>query len=165
MIRNKSEVALIVTLLVVVVFGVVGWLVTPKDEKGQPILLLPDVKSVEDYRRKAKDWTEEFGLLDGRLAVLLSGNSKSLYSQSRNSQELFSDYVKLAQKIENTEAPAALTGLKDMLANTSVAYLTACQSALVWVSNDSEENLVSTETLVNDAQQYMKELENSTWTN
>lgn len=165
MIRNKSEASLIFITLALVIFGVVGWLVTPKDEKGQPILLLPDVKSVEDYRRKAKDWTEDFGLLDGRLAVLLSGNTKSLYSQSNSSQKIFSDYVKLAQEIENTEAPAALTGLKDTLVNTAYGYLSACQSALKWVSDPSTENLDATKALVKEAQQSFSELENSTWTN
>ena len=162
---TKTQLAIFITLVAVIVFGVVGWIVTPKDEKGQPVLLLPDVKSVEDYRRKAKSWTEELKLLDGRLAVLVSGNPKSLYSQSRNSQNLFSDYVKISQKIENAEAPAALTGLKDMLFNTSVAYLNAGQSALIWVSNPSDENLASTETLINDAKDYLKELEHSTWMN
>lgn len=165
MIRNKSEIALILITAALIIFGVVGWLVTPKDEKGQPILLLPDVKAVENYRRKAKDWTEEFGLLDGRLAVLLSGNTKSLYSQSKSSQDLFADFVKLAKEVENAEAPVALTGLKDTLINTSYSYLSATQSALVWVSDPSAENLVSTETLVKDAQLLKSELENSTWTN
>jgi hypothetical protein len=161
--KNKSEYALLIILAFLMIFGLIGWAVSPEDESGQPLLLLPGVKEVEEYRRKANSWTEDMKLLDGRLAVLLNGNTSSLYTQSKNAQDLFSDYVALVQDIENTEAPAALTGLKNMLSNSSNAYINACQSALIWVSNSSAENLVYTEQLVDTAQDLLRELESSTW--
>lgn len=163
--KNKPEIAVYIILGALVLFGVIGWMVTPKDEHGQPILLLPDVKNVEEYRKKAIGWTEDLQLLDGRLAVLLSGNPQSLYTQSRNSQDLFADYVKITQEIENAESPAALTGLKDDLLNTATSYLNACQSALIWVSDPTNDNLVSTEAMAKEAKTLLKELEQSTWTN
>jgi len=161
--RNKSEITLIVILLLIVVFGAVGWRTTPKDEKGQPVLLLPDVKRVEDYRKKAGKWTDELKLLDGKLAVLMSGNTNSLFSQSKSSQDLFADFVKIAQEVENTESPASLTGLKDALLNTIYAYLNAGQSALKWVSNPSSENFETTQELIVTAQDFLSELEKNTW--
>jgi hypothetical protein len=160
---NRSEKALLIIVLTILVFGIVGWLATPEDEKGQPILLLPSVKKIEDYRAKAEGWTEELRLLDGRLAVLMAGNSKSLFSQSQSSQDLFEDYVKLTQAINNAEAPSALTGLKDLLLNTSAAYLDASQSALRWVSTPSDDNLTATKELINNAQDILAELESNTW--
>lgn len=160
---NRSEKALLIIVLTILVFGIVGWLATPEDEKGQPILLLPSVKKIEDYRAKAEGWTEELRLLDGRLAVLMSGNSKSLFSQSQSSQALFEEYVKLTQAINNAEAPSALNGLKDLLLNTSAAYLDASQSALRWVSTPSEENLTTTKGLINTAQDILSDLESNTW--
>jgi hypothetical protein len=161
--RSKSEVTLVVVLVVVVVFTAVGWAVTPINEKGQPVLLLPDVKKVEEYRSKAANWTEEFRILDGRIASLMSGNSRSLYSQSKSSQDLFEDFVKLAQEIQNTEAPASLTGLKDSLLTTSDSYLNAGQAALKWVSNPTTENYDLAQTLIDLAQESLSELEGNTW--
>ena len=161
--RSKSEVTLIIVLVVVVVFTTVGWLVTPTNEKGQPVLLLPDVKKVEDYRLKAANWTEEFRILDGRMASLMSGNTRSLYSQSKSSQDLFSDLVRLAQEIQNTEAPASLTGLKDSLLATSDSYLNAGQAALKWVSNPTTENNDMAQVLIDAAQESLSELEGNTW--
>lgn len=160
---NKSELTLIIVLILLIAFGIVGWTMTPTDDRGQPLLLLPDVKKVEDYRKDAKNWTEELTLLDGRLAVLMSDNSNDLYSQSKDSQDLFNDYINIVKDIENTEAPAALTGLKNMLDDTASSYLNACQSALIWVSNSTDENHVATENLVAEAQNKLNELEKSTW--
>lgn len=161
--RNKSEITLIIIVISILVFGAIGWRTTPKDEKGQPVLLLPDVKKVEDYRRKSGGWVEELKLLDGKLAVLMSGNTDSLYSQSKNSQDLFADYVKLAQEVENTEAPASLTGLKDELINTTYAYLNAGQSALKWVSTPTTENFDTTQDFIETAQSLLSNLEKNTW--
>jgi hypothetical protein len=160
---SKGELALIIVLILLVVFGIVGWTLTPTDDRGQPLLLLPDVKKVEDYRKQAKNWAEQLTLLDGRLAVLLNDNSNDLYSQSKDSQDLFDDYINIVKDIENTEAPAALTGLKNMLDDTSTSYLNACQSALIWVSNSTDENRATTENLVTEAHNKLNELENSTW--
>lgn len=160
---SKNELVLIGIIILGAIFGIVGWTTTPTDDRGQPLLLLPDVKKVEDYRKKAKNWVEELTLLDGRLAVLMGGNSNDLYSQSKSSQNLFNDYVNIVKEIENTESPAALTGLKNMLDETASSYLNACQSALIWVSNATDENHAATENLINDAQNNLNQLENSTW--
>lgn len=160
---NKSETTLIIIALLVIAFGVIGWQTTPKDEKGQPLLLLPDVKKVEDYRQKAEKWVEELKTLDGKLAVLMSGNSNSLFSQSKNSQDLFAAYVKVAQDIQNTEAPASLTGLKDELLNTAYAYLNAGQASLKWVSNPSNDNFDATQERIETAQDLLSKLETNTW--
>jgi hypothetical protein len=93
----------------------------------------------------------------------MAGNSKSLFSQSQSSQDIFEDYVKLTQAINNAEAPSALTGLKDLLLNTSAAYLDASQSALRWVSTPSDDNLTATKELINNAQDILAELESNTW--
>jgi len=160
---TKGELTLIIVLILLIAFGIVGWTMTPSDSRGQPVLLLPDVKKVEDYHKEAKHWAEELTLFDGRLAVLISDNSNDLYSQSKDSQDLFNDYINIVKDIENTEAPAALTGLKSMLDDTASSYLNACQSALIWVSNSTDENHVATENLVAEANNKLNELENSTW--
>ena len=39
-----------------VLFTIIGAFVSPLDEQGKPVLLLPEVKAVEDYRRSAQTW-------------------------------------------------------------------------------------------------------------
>ena len=43
----------IVLLAAVIFFAAIGAFSSPRDENGKPVLLLPDVKAFEDYRRSS----------------------------------------------------------------------------------------------------------------
>jgi len=43
-----------ILLSLAVIFTIIGAVVSPLDELGKPVLLLPEVKAVEDYRRSAQ---------------------------------------------------------------------------------------------------------------
>ena len=55
----------------VVLLGL-GLFVSPRDKNNRPILLMPDVKAVEDYRRSLASWHSRLLELDGRIARALS---------------------------------------------------------------------------------------------
>ncbi len=57
---------------------VVGALASPRDAQGRPLLLLPDVKAVEDYRQATSSATTGMQLLDGEIAALLAGQNTSI---------------------------------------------------------------------------------------
>ncbi len=44
----------LVLLGIAVLFTIIGAMVSPLDDQGKPVLLLPEVKEVEDYRRSAQ---------------------------------------------------------------------------------------------------------------
>lgn len=50
----------------------IGWFASPRDVNNRPLLLLPDVKAVEEYRRLVNHWRDESRLVDGEIALILS---------------------------------------------------------------------------------------------
>ena len=46
-------------LLTIVILLSLGWVVSPRNEQGRPLLLLSDVKAVADYRRQADQMAKE----------------------------------------------------------------------------------------------------------
>jgi hypothetical protein len=162
---KRSDNILIAILVSVVILGVIGWLSSPVNGNGRPVLLLPDVKAVEDYRRQAGDWTDRLRLLDGQLATLLAGNSGDLLGQSRAAQNIFEDCLNLVREIDFTSTPPALVGLRESLVNASLANLEASRGALRWVSMPNIENRDQVEQLIQIARQGLQELETNTWTN
>ena len=48
--------ATVVTVLTLLV--VLGYMVSPRTADGRPVLLLPDVRAVENYRRQAATWLQ-----------------------------------------------------------------------------------------------------------
>src|SRR5664279_4990012 len=78
----------------------VGALASPRDAQGQPLLLLPDVKAVEDYRLSISSTTAGMQLLDGEIAALLAGQNADLFAQSRQAQVAFEHALQIAQDID-----------------------------------------------------------------
>lgn len=141
----------------------VGAQASPRDGQGRPLLLLPDVKAVEDYRRSISATTAELRLLDGELAALLAGQTIDLFTQSRQAQAVFEHALRIAEKIDVQEAPPALGGLRDISAKTAAAYLEAARLALRWVSLPQEANHTAAESGLAQARQQLQTVEESKW--
>ena len=140
-----------------------GWLASPRDAQGRPLLLLPDVKAVEDYRRAATHNAAGLRLLDGEIATLLQGQNPDLFTQSRQAQAAFEHALAIAQKIDIQSAPPALAGLREASAQTASTYLEASRLALRWVSLPQASNLAIAEDQLAQAQQELETLEDSQW--
>jgi hypothetical protein len=65
-----------ILLGVAVLFTMIGVFVSPLDDQGKPVLLLPEVKAVEDYRRSAQSWISELVVLDGEIAHVIAADQQ-----------------------------------------------------------------------------------------
>lgn len=162
--NNKSEYILLFVLVAAVILGAIGWMASPVDADGRPLLLMPAVKRVEDYRRDARSWTEQMKTIDGQLTTLLASQG-DLLSQSQSGQTTFEKSLNLAKDIDAADTPAALVGLKAMLSNASVAYFDASRAVLLWISTPKQENYDQAVLLVQTAREQLSELEASLWIN
>lgn len=131
------------TLLVVslmVVLGGLGYRVSPRAADGRPMLLLPNVRSVETYRRQAVRWVGDWRELDEHIRSMLTRTSGELLEQSRLAQSDFETAVELARQVDRQDAPPAVFGLRDQAAQTATAYVDATAALNRWLSAPSEEN-------------------------
>lgn len=158
----KLEYYRFAVILFVLALGVMGWVASPLDAEGRPVLLLPDVKRIEDYRGKVRDWKSELRLLDSRLTTLLAGGG-DLLSQSRDGQRSFEDSLRIAKQVDAEEAPASLEGLRAMALDTSLAYLEASRGVLEWISAPRQENYEAAVERIQSAREHLADLEDSPW--
>jgi hypothetical protein len=145
------------------ILTVVGVLASPRDAQGQPLLLLPDVKAVEDYRLSMSSTTAGLRLLDGEIADLLAGQNPDLFTQSNQAQAAFEHALPITQDIDIQAAPPALGDLKGTAASTASAYLEAARLALRWVSLPQESNRTAAQNGLAQARQQLKTLKASKW--
>jgi len=141
----------------------VGALSSPRNAQGKPLLLLPDVKAVDDYRRSMSSAIAEMRLLDGEMASLLAGQNLDLFTQSREAQAAFEHALRIAREIDVQTIPPILDSLRGEAANTATAYLNTARLALVWVSLPQEDNHTVAENSLTQARQQLKALEGSKW--
>lgn len=176
MTQNDSDVPLIqiseamiqklgwMLLGIAVLFMIIGACVSPMDGRGMPVLLLPDVKAVEDYRRSTQAWINELTVLDGEIShIIASEQQGDLFSLSRAAQESLQHAVDLAQEVDRTIVPPIGMGLHEQVLSTIVSYLEAARSALQWVSAPDQENLDLTVEMLEAARMLKSELELNQW--
>ncbi len=147
-----------------VIFTIIGALVSPIDDLGKPILLLPEVKAVEDYRRSAQSWISELTILDSEIARVISTEQQGdLFSQSRSAQQTLQHAVEIAQEVDRTKVPPIGMGLHEQMLSTTLSYLEAARSALQWVSAPEQENQDLAIQILEVAREMKSELEKNKW--
>ena len=152
-----------ITVGLVVVLGL-GLGISPRDRDGRPLLLSPDVKAVEDYRRSLVGWHTRLAELDGRIARVLSNDYRGdLFSQSSDGQKTLNETLQILQEIDQTAATPAAVPARELALNAASATLSAAQSALIWVSAPTPANLSSAQQALESALAEMSILEASQW--
>lgn len=152
-----------IAMIVLALFGL-GVLVSPRDHAGRPILLLPDTKAVEDYRRSIADWHSQMSALDAQIASVLSGKfGNDLFSKSREAQKVMETAIGLAQEIDRQDVPTSAIPAKSLLIQSAAAYLDASRAMLDWVTAPTESNLAVARQKLESARNSIFELERSEW--
>ncbi|NMC34078.1 MAG: hypothetical protein GYA36_16705 [Veillonellaceae bacterium] len=153
----------VLLLVFAVIFSVIGYFVSPHDEDGKPILLLPEVRQMETYRRSANGWIQTFQALDSQIASVAANQQSDLFAQSREAQNALQQAVRLAQEVDRTAFPPSAISLHDDLAGTSLAYLEAARKMMIWVGAPEETNRAQLDTALITARQSYQTLEKNKW--
>jgi hypothetical protein len=152
----------LVVPLVAILLGI-GWFASPRDEDNRPLLLLPDVKAVEEYRRLANRWRDELRLVDGEIALTLAGDTSDLFGQSRQAQNTLEHNLHIIQEIDRRDAPATLVSLQEELRRVSQSYLEASRLALRWLSLPDPANHDKAQNKLVESRNVLSEMEASQW--
>ncbi|MCC7358080.1 MAG: hypothetical protein IT317_01285 [Anaerolineales bacterium] len=140
-----------------------GYQSSPRDEAGRPVLLLPDVRAVELYRRSAVGWANEWKSMSADLEQILSDADVQLLTRSRQAQRVFDRAVALAQEVDGTEAPSALLGLHEQAASNSNAQIEASAAIARWLSAPTDENRAAADAALANANAALAVLEANDW--
>ena len=153
------------TLVVVALLALlaIGGIASPRNEDGRPLLLLPDVKTVEEYRRLARETDKQLRLVDGKITATLGGNVDDLFGQTRRAQEAFEQSLRISEDLDQQAAPPALVGLKDDLNQAAMQYLESARLTLRWLSTPNKTNQEQAQVKLTEARVKLTELEKSQW--
>lgn len=162
--EKKLQILGAVLLGLALIFAVIGAIVSPTDEQGRPVLLLPEVRAIETYRQVARSWTADLADLDGEISDLLAATARGdLLSQAQAAQRTLEHAVRLVQQIDRTPVPPVGMGLHEKLRGTAFTYLEAARSALQWVSAPVSGNREEASQYLQSARHGRQELEENSW--
>jgi len=150
-------------ILGAVIVLVLGAGSTPHDSQGRPLLLLPQMRSVEDYQRAAQGWASQLEVLDGGLGGLLQANSADILAESGQAEQELERSAMIAQAIEGRDPPPALAGLAAELGQTAQAYQEAAGAAAQAVSIPDGGHLRTAQSALGKAREDLEDLEKNPW--
>lgn len=149
---------------ILIVLLAMGVYTSPRDRDDRPLLLLPDVKAMEVYRRSLMGWHTRLLELDRRMTRLLSANyGGDLFSQSSEGQKIQDETIQLLREIDQASAPSAAASAKEMALQAGSAYLEASRALLTWVSAPTAANQAAAQQAIETAQTALSKLEASQW--
>ena len=148
---------------IAVILTLLGAMNSPTNEQGRPLLLLPEVKVVAEYRSVVNRSVSEMVLLDGEITAVLDGQNTDLFTQSDQAQAAFEHALQISRDIDIQTAPPALSGLKDASSQAAADYLEAARLALRWIGLPTEENHLAVEDQLSKARQEFQTLEGNQW--
>lgn len=163
---ESQEIHIPVTTLVILALLVllaIGGIASPRTEDGRPLLMLPDIKAVNEYRQLAREADKELRLVDGKIAAALGGNTDDLFGQTRRAQEAFEHILRVSEELDQQDAPPALVGLKADLNQIAISYLEAARLTLRWLSTPTQANEDQAQAKLVEARASLIELEKSQW--
>lgn len=150
---------------VLIVLLALGYLYSPRERDGRPILLLPDVRAVEAYRLAIVRWRSQAQRLDAQISTILSGRfGEDLFTRSRESQKMIDDAVRLLQDIEQQKTPTAAVPARSISISMANAYLEAARATLLWTTAPNDINLTHAQEELEKARRILEGLEASEWT-
>lgn len=154
----------IILLVAVILFAAIGAFTSPRDANGQPVLLLPEVKAFEDYRRSARSWLEQMTLLDTEITGVLGERaSGDLFTRSRQAQQMLQRAVNLAKEIDQAKVPAAAAGIHDQLSETGLYYLDAARLTMRWVGAPEEATRAAIDEKLEQSRNARSTLQGNQW--
>ena len=164
--NRPDEISIPIWVLIIptsLILLLIGWAASPRDANNRPLLLLPDVKAVEEYRRLANIWRDELRLVDGDIALTLAGDTSDLFGQSRQAQNTLEHNLRILQEIDRHDAPATMVGLQEQLKSVSQSYLESSRLALRWLSQPDQSNYELAQSKLTEARNMLVEMESSQW--
>jgi hypothetical protein len=142
----------------------IGVFVSPRGSDGRPVLLSPDVRAVESYRRAATGWVGEWSKLDSDLqSILETTQGTDLLNTSRRAQQAFDQALALSRAVEETDSPSSLLGLQAQAKSAGSAYVDAAIAIARWVSAPSAEHRAEARRTLENATRVLRDIQNNEW--
>jgi hypothetical protein len=161
--HRLQQVGIIIGLSLLV-FALIGYVVSPRDKDGQPILLLPEVKSFGDYQQSVKGWTVQINTLDSEISSVLTGTTQGdLFSQSHQTQAMLQHAVDLLKEIDQVKVPAAASGIHEQLYATALGYLETARLVMRWIGAPESATKEQINQKIQQVREMKAALEKSQW--
>jgi hypothetical protein len=150
-------------LAVTVGLYAIGLRLTPRTERGRPILYSPAVRAAVAYQSHVMGWLTDLRQIDDVLEQLVTNSTTDLYTQSARADEALGRVLQIAQAVAVQMAPTSLAEVQRQMTAISLAYHQAAQQAAAFVAAPTPDRLAGATADLQQARDLAHTLESSRW--
>jgi hypothetical protein len=163
--RRVTRGLLVMSAVLAVTVGLyaIGLRLTPRTERGRPILYSPAVRAAVTYQSRVTGWLADLRQIDQVLDQLVTNSTTDLYTQSARADESLGQVLQIAQAVAVQMAPTSLAEVQRQMTAISLAYHQAAQQAAAFVAAPTPERLNAATADLQQARALAHTLENSRW--
>lgn len=140
-----------------------GLSLTPRTDRGRPILYSPAMRAALAYQSRVTGWLAELRQIDPVLDQLVTNSTTDLYTQSTRADESLGRVLQIAQAVAIQIAPTSLAEVQRQMTSISLAYHQAAQQAAAFVAAPTPERSAAATEVLQQARDLARTLEESRW--
>ena len=141
----------------------IGLRLTPRTDRGRPILYSPAVRAAMAYQSRVMGWLADLQQIDQVLDQLVTNSTTDLYTQSARADEALGRVLQIAQAVAVQIAPTSLAEVQRQMTAISLAYHQAAQQVAAFVAAPTPDRLSVALNNLEQARTLMTALEQGRW--
>lgn len=140
-----------------------GLSVSPRTERGRPVLYSPAVRAAVQYQRRVAGWLQELSQISDTLERLLTETGTDLYTQNTQAEAVLGQTLQIAQAVAVQSAPAALSTVARQMTDISLAHYQAAQAVAAFVAAPADDQFAQAAQAVAQARRLADALAANRW--
>jgi len=142
---------------------VLGFLSSPLDDNGHPLLLTPRLAQIVRYHREIRKWAVQLQTIHRSLSEALAHPEQALFEQDQEVNRIYGDLLRIQREVDGTEVPLTMESLNMMMKSTLDDSIAAAQSTAAWVGEPSEAHHLQAKTALEAASEALGRLLINPW--
>jgi hypothetical protein len=155
----------LLAMLVLIGVLVLGYLSSPLDDNGRPLLLTPRLARIVAYQRDIHRWAYQLRSIHNSLENILSRTDAGLFEQDQEVNRLYGDLLRLREEVDGTKMPPTLESLHLVMQSALEESSAAVQATASWVGEPVTDNHLQAETALETASESLNHLLTNPWVN
>jgi hypothetical protein len=157
---------LILWLLAILVSGgvlVLGYLSSPLDDNGRPLLLTPRLAQIVAYQHDVHRWANQLRSNHSSLANILLRSDVGLFEQDQEVNRLYGELFRIREEVDGTKVPPTLESLHLTMQSALDESIVAVQATASWVGEPTTANHLQAEAALETASESLNHLLANPW--
>ncbi len=153
----------LVSILLCVGLVILGYLVSPNNDEGSPLLLSPRLAQMKRYQRQVQGWYIELSEIHHDIVTLAEDDKGDLFVGSSLVNTIYGRLSTLENQMDQAVVPPTLINVHELILYTTQLHRETAMYLTLWMSEPTEPNLRALIASLDEASDALKRVYDNPW--